>query len=332
MFDQHVLELAARQHGVVAAAQLRSEFDISTSAVARARRRGLLIPIAPGVLRIASSPETFDARCVALHLHARGEGYLSGWTAARIQGLRKMPPAPIHLTVPDRGRRDHPEWASVHRSSWYSAADHMSTAEGISVATPLRMLFGLAATFNQFRFERAAEDAWHRGLITPVGAAEYLASHRCRGKDGVSRMERWLEHALTRPRPTQSDLERSLIQSIEQLGLPAPERQFPLELPIGERIHFDIAWPTLRLAVEPGASWWHGGDLAQRRDQARDRACGELGWLVVRFDESMRSDLDQSARQVARIYRRRLNDLRAPNTRNSVAIGAPTHESHRISE
>ena len=67
------------------------------------------------------------------------------------------------------------------------------TDSALLVATPMRMLFGLADAFNQFRFERAAEDAWHRGLITPSEAAEYLERHRCRGKDGVSTIERWLE-------------------------------------------------------------------------------------------------------------------------------------------
>jgi hypothetical protein len=264
---------------------------------------------------------------MALHLHARGEGFLSGWTAARLYGLRKMPDLPIHLTVPEGRRRDHPKWASVHRSSWYSDDDWTLTPDGMAIATPLRMMFGLAAAFNQFRFERAAEDAWHLGLVTPTSAAEYLDAHRCRGKDGVTRMETWLEHALGQARPAQSDLERVLMKALDDLGLPTPDRQFPVDLPTGERIHLDIAWPAIRFAVEPGAGWWHGGDLGQRRDQARDRSCGEIGWHVVRFDESMRADLVGSARQVARIHRRRAADLR-----NSVIVDSVANDSHRISE
>ena len=78
----------------------------------------------------------------------------------------------------------------------------------------------------------------------------------------------------------------------------------------GESIHFDLAWPDVRLAVEPGHSWWHGGDLRQRLDQDRDRGCSELGWLVVRFDETMLRDLDEAARQIRRIHVRRSADLR----------------------
>ena len=38
--------------------------------------------------------------------------------------------------------------------------------------------------------------------------------------------------------------------------------------------------------------------------------CSELGWLVVRFDETMLRDLDEAARQIRRIHVRRSADLR----------------------
>ncbi len=174
----------------------------------------------------------------------------------------------------------------------------------------MRTLFGLAAEFNQFRFERAAEDAWHLGLFTPGEFAEYLELHRCRGKDGVATIERWLERCNAVSRPAQSGLELDAIEALDRIGLPRPERQYPLLLAGGEIIHLDIAWPAIRFAVEPGASWWHGGDLGQRRDQDRDRECGEVGWLISRFDESMRNDLLGAARQIARIHARRTHDLR----------------------
>ncbi len=187
--------------------------------------------------------------------------------------------------------------------------------DGLMVVHPVRMLFGLAAAFNQYRFERAAEDAWHLGLVTPELADDYLERHRCRGKDGVSTFEAWLERARTQRRPSQSELERTLLEALDRIGLPTPERQHPLALSSGDTIHLDIAWPDVRLAVEPGSSWWHGGDAGQRRDQRRDRACNEAGWMVVRFDDTMRSDAAAAARQVDRIHRRRTADLR--NLRDS---------------
>ncbi len=313
MFDSHSLQTAARQFGTITRSQLL-EHGTSRSSITRARSTGVLLELVPGVFRFASSPETFAMRCMAAQLATAPVGYLNGWTAARLAGLRKMPESPIHITAPTTTNRSLAPWIDCHRSRWYDEHDRYVRNDGLIVATPARMLFALAAAFNQFRFERAAEDAWHLGLITPSEAAEYLQAHRCRGKDGVATMERWLERALGRHRPTQSDLERVLLEALERRSLPTPERQHPVVLLSGETVHIDIAWPDLRLAVEPGGAWWHGGDDGQRRDHARDRATTQVGWLTVRFDDEMRKDPDGAAAEVEQIYRRRAQDVRKMRT------------------
>jgi very-short-patch-repair endonuclease len=247
---------------------------------------------------------------MAAQLHFHDRGFLSAWTAARLLGLRRMPTNSVHVTLPEAVRATTPKWIKVAHSSWFDATLDVDRSKPLHIATPLRMLFGLAAELNQFRFERAAEDAWHLGLITPLAAAEYLEQHRCRGKNGVSTIERWLARALPQQRPAQSGLEQELLRAIEAIGMPTPVRQHPVELLNGETIHIDIAWPDLRLGLEPGSSWWHGGDLGQRRDQARDRACSEIGWQIVRFDESLTDDPDQAARQVLTIISERRRTIR----------------------
>ena len=313
MFHPDSYQTAARQFGAISRAQL-VEHGTSASSISRARNAGVLVEVIPGVFRFASSVETFALRCMATQIATAPVGYLNGWTAARLAGLRKMPASPIHVTVPTTTNRSLEPWVDCHRSRWYDEEDFFVRDDGLRVATPARMLFALAATFNQFRFERAAEDAWHLELITPAQAADYLETHRCRGKDGVATMERWLDRALGRARATQSELERALLEALEQRALPEPKRQHPVELLSGETVHIDIAWPRLRLAVEPGSSWWHGGDRGQRQDQARDRAIAKVGWQTVRFDDEMRNDPVGAADEVEEVYRRRLQDLRNMRT------------------
>jgi hypothetical protein len=297
---------------VIGRNQLRHELDWSSDRIRRAVRRQLFEPVTASTFRLASSPDTFASRGIAVALHVERRGFLSSWTAARLYGLRAMPHSPIHVTIDEDSRARLPEWAEVHTSSWCAEADRVHRNDGAVVASPLRMLFGLAAVFNQFRFERAAEDAWHLGLVEPAAAAVYLEEHRCRGKDGVVQMERWLERTLARSRPAQSGLELDLLRAIDEVGLPTPERQFPLELIDGETIHLDIAWPRVRLGVEPGAMWWHGGDRQQRLDQARDVACGEVGWQILRFDETLRRDPNAAARRIVLVYQQRLRTRVAP--------------------
>ena len=227
-----------------------------------------------------------------------------------LHGLRGMPTEQIEIAVNESHQPLLPRPHRLVRTSWIVEGRDVDTRDdGLRVATPLRMLFGLARRFNQHRFERAAEDVWHKGLVTPDEAAEYLAAIRRSGKGGVIRMEHWLEKTALRRRPSQSGLELDFVAMIEQIGLPTPLRQLPLTLPSGETIHLDLAWPDVRLAIEPGHSWWHGGDLRQHADQARDRACALVGWHVHRYDETATADRLATAREILALYERRATDL-----------------------
>lgn len=298
-----ILHLARDQFGVVARHQLLDELGLSTSAIGRLTGRRTLLPLGAGVYRVASAPDTFLARAIAAQLWAGDDGFLSSWTAARIYGLRKMPTSPIHLTLPSTTARRPPDWIHLDRTRWYDGdRDRTRHATGLVVAVPLRMMFGVARDFNHHRFARAAEDAWHLGLVDPDCLAEYLDAHRCRGKNGVRNLERWLDKVADRRRPSQSDLEREFIEAFERVGLPPASLQHPLRLRNGEIIHLDIAWPDIGLAVEPGSSWFHGGDDGQHRDHDRDLACRELGWDVIRLDEQFRFDPAGAAHRVKRAF------------------------------
>ena len=199
---------------------------------------------------------------MVLQLHVGKDVFISGPSAGAIHGLRNMPRRLVECTIGETRKVVMPPWARLHVTTWVDPErDVMVRPEGLRVATPLRTLFRLAWVFNQHRFERAAEDAWHLGLVSPDAAAEYLAAVRRSGRAGVIKFEHWLERVSFRKHPSQSGLEQDVIEAIRRAGLPEPERQLPLILPSGEMIHVDAAWPDVRLGVEPGHSWWHGGDL-----------------------------------------------------------------------
>ena len=304
-----VLHLFTSQHWVATVDQLL-HLPVSPMAIQRARSKGTLTTVLPGVVRVSGSRESFVSQAMALQLHVGAEAFFSGVSAGVLHGLRNMPHRPIELTVREDRRVTMPAWGRLSRTSWIEEPrDVQVRDDGLRVATPLRMLFRLARTFNDHRFERSAEDAWHRGLVTPEAAADYLVTIRRSGKAGVLRFERWLLKTTLRPRPAQSGLELDVLDALRRAGLPEPVRQHPLTLRSGETIHIDLAWPAIRLGVEPGHSWWHGGDLGQRADQARDRAGDEIGWRIIRCDESVRDDLAAFGLQLRIIYDERRRSL-----------------------
>jgi hypothetical protein len=305
-----ILALFARQHWVASWRQL-ADLGVGRSALSRARQQGLVTSPIRGVVAVAGVELSFAGRALCAQLAAGNAAFVSGPTAGVLHGLRDMPRRRIEVTVEESRRVTLPSGHRLVRTSWLDEArDVVRRADGIRLASPLRTLFGLAEQFNQHRFERAAEDLWHKGLVTPDQADEYLAAIRRSGRTGVIRMETWLERLTFRPAvPAQSGLEQDFLAMIAHVGLPTPVRQHPLLRATGELIHLDLAWLDVRMAVEPGHSWWHGGDLGQRRDQARDRACGVVGWHVSRYDETAPQDWMGTARELFALYRRRKADL-----------------------
>lgn len=299
-----VVEFFASHHWVASSEQLR-QIGVTKAALQHARRTGVVTTVGRGVVAVSAVTLSFEGRALAGQLTAGPRAFVSGPSAGVLYGLRAMPRDCIEITMEQTRRVELPAGCRVVRASWIDEQrDVITRDDGIRVASPLRMLFGLAAQFNQHRFERGAEDVWHKGLVTPHDAADYLELIRRSGRTGVRRMNTWLENTAARPRPSQSGLELDFVAMIERAGLPTPARQHPLVLPSGELIHLDLAWPDVRLAVEPGHSWWHGGDLRQRLDHARDRACGAVGWLVVRYDERAKRDR-ATTRELVAIYRQR---------------------------
>lgn len=305
VINSALLQLASRQYGVVSRTQVR-EADVSTRQLSRARREGLVVDVTSRTVRLRSSPDTFLSRCAAVSLHVGTRGFLSGPTAGRLHGLREMAHDPITATVPHGDRPRLPTWVDLHVTSWYDARRDRRRLAGATVAAEAhRMLFDLAARLDDRRFRRAAEDCWHLGLVTPRSAAAYLGHHRRMGKDGTLRMERWLDVALHQSRPAESGLELDLIEALLVAGLPEPVRQHPLDLPTGVRIHVDLAWPAIRLGVEPGHSWWHGGDDGVRRDHERALGALAIGWETIQLDESLRHDPQQATLMIKAAYHHR---------------------------
>ena len=90
------LRLFASQFGVATVRQL-VELGISERAIGRAKQRGVLAVVLPGVIELADFPPTFRQRAMAAQLFGGVDSFLDGPTAGRCYGLRGMPKRPIDL-------------------------------------------------------------------------------------------------------------------------------------------------------------------------------------------------------------------------------------------
>jgi Transcriptional regulator, AbiEi antitoxin len=191
-FDQTTLALFSSQHGVATLGQLIA-LRLSPRTIGRARERGELVPVLPGVYYLGEREPSFEARAMAVQLHCGESCFLNGTTAGALVGLRSMPRSRIQVTVPGRVPVSLPSWVEASMTSWFDPKRVVVRSDGLRLADPYLMLLALARQFNDHRFERAAEDAWHRRLVTRGGAATFLDQFRGSGRRGVGRFERWLD-------------------------------------------------------------------------------------------------------------------------------------------
>ncbi|MFI5564789.1 hypothetical protein [Amycolatopsis japonica] len=148
--------------------------------------------------------------------HAGPEAMLTGVQAARLYGVRRLPPERrAHALIPHRSKVATWGFAVVERTIHLPEPVEI---DGLPVAPLARALIDAARRMDELKSVRAMiHDAVHRGLCTPEELRVELAQASTIGsalprivvnalQDGVgSAVEQWLESVLERsglPRPT----------------------------------------------------------------------------------------------------------------------------------
>lgn len=267
--DARVARLAARQHAVVSAAQLRAE-GLTRDAVRHRVRHGRLTPLHRGVYRVGPM-EAPLTRFMAAVLACGPGAVLSHRAAAFVHGFAPEPRDPVDVTVAAGQPRSRPG-IRVHRSQL--TPNETDTASGIPATTPARTLSDLAATASPRELSRAVEEAQVQRRLDRRSLAE--AVDHAAGRRGA----RALRAAANRSEPslTRSEAERRAIELVERANLPRPQSNARIG-----RYEVDLLWPRQRLVAEIDGFAFHGSREAFERDRARDADLTARGYRVLRL-------------------------------------------------
>ena len=243
--------IAARQHGVVSAAQLAA-VGIPDYGATRRVKAGRLHRVHRGVYAVGHANLSFEGRCLAAAL-ASGEGaVVSHGSAAALWGMLPRPSGPIAVTVrTGNGRRRRPGIV-LHRSPALPAGFQTLRAN-VPVTIPARTLRDLRRTAPGPVVQRAVRRALDLRLVTQ-------------------------EDLGHEPDLTRSELERLFVALCRRHRLPSPAvnaRAGPYEV--------DFLWRDLSLIVETDGFRYHGSRAAFESDRARDARLQALGYRVLRF-------------------------------------------------
>jgi predicted transcriptional regulator of viral defense system len=180
--DREVAVLAARQWGVVSAAQLRA-LGLDKDAVLRRVRAGRLHRLHRGVFAVGHTVLKREGRWIAAVL-ACGEGaILSHRSAAAHWGLLQTEATRTDVTIPHARAGD--ATIRLHRSRSLIARD-TDTHEGIPITSVARTLLDLAATVRPDRLERALAQAQRLQLYDHTGSPSFWPA-----PTGTEGSERW---------------------------------------------------------------------------------------------------------------------------------------------
>ena len=155
--------------------------------------------------------------------------------------------------------------------------------------TPSRALMDLGSVIDDCGLELALESALRLGLTTCGYLEKRLAFAGGKGRRGVAALRRVLAARGADTRATESYLETRLVQMLRAHRIYPPKCQYTIHDRAREIARVDLAWPSLRLAVEAAGYRWHAGRFAWKRDLARLSDIASAGWRVV---HATKADID----------------------------------------
>jgi hypothetical protein len=287
--DDRAGTIAARHHGLITTSQAE-KCGLTSTHLTRRVRTGRWDRLERGVFRIRGAPPSPAQATYAAILAAGGGAMASGLSALALYAVSDAPIVPQITVAPTASARSK---LAVVRRSPVDRVDR-TTVGPIPSTTPARALLESAALVSKELLDGFVDDVICRGLATPssiVGAIR-RAKHGP-GRAGAPQLRRSLEPWLVGIQPG-SPAEVRLLRRIADWGLPAPVRQYRVELDGGRTAYLDLAWPDLRVGLEYDGAASH----TPRRlpsDVAREEALRRLGWWIGRVD---RHDLQPSSTRV----------------------------------
>lgn len=290
---QLLARIAANQHGVLSAGQLRAA-GVTKHSITRRVKSGRLHRVHRGVYAVGHARLSFEGRCMAAFIACRSDpaagnpgAAVSHHSAAALWGLIPAADAPIHISLLSAGGRRRRAGITIHRPPSLCSAE-LTRRSGIWLTKPARTLGDLGRGGDSVLHQRAIRRALDLRLV----------AERDLGAE---------------PDLTRSELERMFLRLCRGHRLPLPEMNARITVrPAGparattpRTYEVDFLWLTDRLVVETDGFRHHGHREAFERDRARDAALQSIGFRILRFTHRQVKD---SPGQVAATLRAVLGD------------------------
>ncbi|HWI21031.1 MAG TPA: DUF559 domain-containing protein [Baekduia sp.] len=267
--DVVIAAIAARQHGLVTAAQLR-RLPLDWKSIARREQTGRLHRRYRGVYSVGHEVLTREGVWLAAVFASGPTAALSHRSAAHHLGLVADSPREFaEVTASTRGRRAQSGLRLYETTRL--VPDQFTEHDGIRVTSVARTIADLAAVTTPRQVERAIGRAEVRHSVSVkelMDAARYRKGARV-----IRRIIGASDVPMTR-----SGLEDRFLALVGNAGMPLPKANT-----IVAGYEVDFLWERQKLIVETDGDADHLARSARHRDRRRDARLSALGYAVIRF-------------------------------------------------
>jgi hypothetical protein len=292
-------------HGVITSTDL-GRIGLGRKARARLCEIGVLRRFASGVYVLTAASPTLAHRCRLLCVLHPG-GFVTGPTAAMLEGLRRLPiAASLNFCVPHGVHLHHVDGVLFRQTTKLRPADRRVRPDGIVVATWPRLSFDLAADLTPLDHRSVIHQLLDRRLVTPdelVAVGSYLCHPARRGSTTFrfSLLELGRDAHDSHP-------EVVLLDALLRRNVPV-EPQVPVDRG-GGVVHLDLAVPAVRWGVELDIHPEHRSVDGHHRDARRVRSLHVASWQIEPVTELDMDTVEQLADELAALYRDRARAIR----------------------
>lgn len=268
-----LMQLARDNDGIVTRKDLVA-LGLSASAIDRRIAAGLLVPLFPGVYRIASHPDTYRARVRAAWRWGGDGALLCGGTVLSLMGLEGFDEPAIELyrstgkSAPGIRVRRLPACGLPRRG-----------VAGMMGTSLERALLDACRNYHAPRVGTAMDDALRRKLTTVARLRAAIPADP-RGIKGAKAFARLVRARDLNDQVVRSEMEARMLKILRSIK----GYQFVpnFEVRGKQRYFLDFAYPHVRLGIECHSRKWHMAERANS-DTARHNDLQALGWTIFYF-------------------------------------------------
>jgi very-short-patch-repair endonuclease len=274
--DADLALLAALACGVFTTEEAQ-KVGVSQRQLRRRLRAGSIVAIFPGVFAVSAVPDSFDRLMTAATKAAGGKFIASHRSAARVHdldGFGFVQAKEVSVKSAD--------WSRLRGFRVYRARELTATTVGSIIATDIPgTIVDLASVMHRDLAMKAFDDAWRRGISLDDIEAVAQAARRP-GQRGPLVVLDFVEQARRSGTPPASWFERVVSMLIDTTDLPPFDRQHVVNNAEGAFIgRVDLAFPSIRLAIEAHSRRYHFGIGRETADEIRDLHLAAVGWETM---------------------------------------------------